>query len=148
MLTKAKELLPLMKRIIEYSGSIDILEARQEDRPEGNLEELAQLKQEYADLLEAVNREELSIIRAVADIGMSERGHRLTGEGQGPTYRESTFEIEIRSTPEELLANYHQYLVYHTKEQEIRYFFARCVGLNLSEGIHILELEHPEMTLP
>ncbi|MFL1675208.1 hypothetical protein [Paenibacillus dendritiformis] len=142
MLTKAKELLPLMKQIIEYSSSIGSLEARQEDGPEGNLEELAQLRQEYAALLESMSREDLLIIRAVADIGISERGHRLTGEGEGPAYRESTFEIEIRSTPEELLANYHQYLVYHTKEQEIRYFFGRCVGLNLSEGIHILELEH------
>ncbi|MDU5143037.1 MAG: hypothetical protein E6230_12705 [Paenibacillus dendritiformis] len=142
MLTKAKELLPLMKRIIEYSGSIETLEARQVDGFEGNPEEMARLKQEYAALLESMSREDLLIIRAVADIGMSERGHRLTGEGQGPTYRESTFEIEIRSTPEELLANYHQYLVYHTKEQEIRYLFARGVGLNLSEGIQILELEH------
>lgn len=142
MLTKAKELLPLMKRIIEYSGSIHSLEARQEHGSEGNPEEMARLKQEYGALLESMSREDLLIIRAVADIGISERGHRLTGEGQGPTYRESTFEIEIRSTPEELLANYHQYLVYHTKEQEIRYFFACGVGLNLSEGIHILELEH------
>ncbi|WP_374020666.1 hypothetical protein ABU162_14350 [Paenibacillus thiaminolyticus] len=141
MLTTAKELLPLMKRIIEYSGSIDTMEARQEDGSEGNPEEMARLKQEYAALLESISREDLFIIRAVADIGISERGHRFTDEGEGPAYRKSTFEIEIRSAPEELMANYHQYLVYHTKEQEIRYFTGRGVGLDLSEGIHILELE-------
>ncbi|MBG9795458.1 hypothetical protein ABD76_24555 [Paenibacillus dendritiformis] len=140
MLTKAKELLPLMKRIIEYSGSIDSLEARQEDGPEGNPEELARLKREYAALLESMSREDLLIIRAVADIGISERGHRFTDEGEGPAYRKSMFEIEIRSTPEELLANYHQYLVYHTKEQEIRYFERWSAGLDLCEGIHILGL--------
>ncbi|MFD3270298.1 hypothetical protein ACE3MS_09220 [Paenibacillus dendritiformis] len=138
MLTKAKELLPLMKRIIEYSGSIH----RQEDgSSEGNPEEMERLKQEYAALLEGMSREELLLIRTVANIGNSERGHRFSREkGKGET-QETIFEIEIRSTPEELLTSYHQYLVYHTKEQEIQHF--RChldVPRNLTEGIQILGL--------
>ncbi|NGP61272.1 hypothetical protein L3476_17675 [Paenibacillus thiaminolyticus] len=137
MLTKAKELLPLMKRIIEYSGSIH----RQEDGSEGNPEEMARLKQEYAALLEGMSREELLLIRTVANIGNSERGHRFSREkGKGET-QETIFEIEIRSTPEELLTSYHQYLVYHTKEQEIQHFRYRLdVPCNLTEGIQILGL--------
>ncbi|WII38284.1 hypothetical protein [Paenibacillus thiaminolyticus] len=136
MLTKAKELLPLMKRIIEYSGSIH----RQEDGSEGNPEEMARLKQEYAALLEGMSREELLLIRTVATIGNSERGHRSSRENGGEI-QETIFEIEIRSTPEELLASYHQYLVYHTKEQEIQNFRYRVdVPCNLTEGIQILGL--------
>lgn len=142
MLLRVKELLPLMKRIIEYSSRIDSLIARRKDGSKGNPEELARLTQDYVALLESMSREDLLLIRAAADIGTSERGHRFSDEGEGPTYRESMFEIEIRSTPEELLANYHQYLVYHTKEQEIRYFERLGVGLDLSEGVHILGLEY------
>ncbi|MGG4393384.1 hypothetical protein ABEX25_03580 [Paenibacillus thiaminolyticus] len=142
MLTKAKELLPLMKRIIEYSGSIHSLEARQEDgSSEGNPEEMERLKQEYAALLEGMSREDLLLIRTVANIGNSERGHRFSREKGKGEIQETIFEIEIRSTPEELLTSYHQYLVYHTKEQEIQHFRHRLdVPRNLSDGIQILGL--------
>lgn len=141
MLTKAKELLPLMKRIIEYSGSIISLEDRQEAGLEEEPEELERLNEEYAALLEGLAREELLIIRAVSNIGTLERGHRFSAEEGMVTYQETIFEIEIRSTPEELLAKYHQYLVYHTKEQEVEHFRRYLdVPRDLTEGIHILGL--------